>query len=223
MDIQKNLTYIRSILPDQITLLAISKTQKPEVILEAYHSGQRAFGENKAQELSLKYPVLPKDIEWHFVGHLQSNKIKTILPFVSLIQSIDSVKLLQVIDAESLKINKITNCLLQFHIASEETKYGFDLAEAVALFSSGVLTDLKNIRIRGVMGMATFTKDKEQVRKEFRSLKNIFDLLKKNYFPTQESFSILSMGMSEDYQVAIEEGSTLIRIGTSIFGNRISQ
>lgn len=220
MSIQDNFSFFRSQLPATVDLLAISKTQSVEVIREAYSTGQRAFGENKAQEMLSKYPLLPKDIEWHFVGHLQTNKVKIILPVVHLIHSVDSEKLLQVINVESQKINKITDCLLQFYIASEETKYGFDFPESVSLMESTWFQQMNHIRLRGVMGMATFTEDKQQVRMEFRNLKNIFNALKYKYFQQQDSFNIVSMGMSDDYPLAIEEGSTLIRIGTALFGER---
>lgn len=202
-------------------LVAVSKTHSVEEIMEAYQTGQRCFAENKAQELSAKQPLLPSDIEWHFIGHLQSNKVKYIAPFVSLIHSVDSLKLLQVIDKEASKNGRTISCLLQFHIAEEDTKFGLDIEEAEEILESKAYRELKNISIAGIMSMATFTDDYDQVRREFRHLKAIFDQLKGKYFAHDPAFREISMGMSDDYEIAVSEGSTLVRIGSSIFGARI--
>lgn len=234
MSIQQNLQKIKSDLPTQVTLVAISKTKPVEAILEAYNSGQRIFGENKVQEMCDKQLLLPTDIQWHIVGHLQSNKVKYIAPFVSLIHAVDSLKLLQEINKQAAKNNRIIDCLLQIYIAQEETKFGLNFEEAEQLLSSPTFQDLKNVRIVGLMGMASNTDNTEQVRMEFRSLKNFFDKIKSqelriksqdSRLKTQDSrletpYSILSMGMSSDYNIAIEEGSTMVRIGSSIFGER---
>ena len=220
MNISKNIENISSELPEHIRLIAISKTKPNDDIIEAYNSGHKVFGENKAQELISKQAELPGDIEWHFVGHLQSNKVKYLAPFVSMIHSVDKLKLLKEINKRAKNEERVIDCLLQFHIAEEESKFGLDLEEAKNLINSQVFPELKNVRIAGVMGMATFTENEEQVRKEFRSLKNIFDFLKENYFSAQECFKEISMGMTNDYKIAIEEGSTMVRIGSAIFGER---
>jgi pyridoxal phosphate enzyme (YggS family) len=220
MDIKKNLEAIRSELPVNVKLIAVSKTKPVSMIQEAYNAGQKVFGENKAQEMAAKYPQLPKDIEWHFIGHMQSNKVKYIAPFVSLIHSVDSLKLLKEINKQALKNNRTIDCLLQFHIASEETKFGLNLEEAGAILTNGEFMELKNVRICGVMGMATFTSNNNVIRKEFKNLKNIFEKLKNKYFDDKKYFKEISMGMSGDYKIAVEEGSTMVRIGTKIFGER---
>jgi len=220
MDIKKNLEAIRSELPVNVKLIAVSKTKPVSMIQEAYNAGQKVFGENKAQEMAAKYPQLPKDIEWHFIGHMQSNKVKYIAPFVSLIHSVDSLKLLKEINKQALKNNRTIDCLLQFHIASEETKFGLNLEEAGAILTNGEFMELKNVRICGVMGMATFTNNNNVIRKEFKNLKNIFEKLKNKYFDDKKYFKEISMGMSGDYKIAVEEGSTMVRIGTKIFGER---
>ncbi len=220
MSIQQNLQKIKSDLPTQVTLVAISKTKPVEAILEAYNSGQRIFGENKVQEMCDKQLLLPTDIQWHIVGHLQSNKVKYIAPFVSLIHAVDSLKLLQEINKQAAKNNRIIDCLLQIYIAQEETKFGFNFEEAEQLLSSPTFQDLKNVRIVGLMGMASNTDNTEQVRMEFRSLKNFFDKIKNQDSRLETTYTILSMGMSSDYTIAIEEGSTMVRIGSSIFGER---
>ncbi|NOY95430.1 MAG: YggS family pyridoxal phosphate-dependent enzyme [Chlorobi bacterium] len=220
MNIRENIRKIKEGLPSNVTLVAVSKTKPVEDILEAYDSGHHIFGENKVQDLVQKYEALPKDIEWHMIGHLQTNKVKYIAPFIHLIHAVDSLKLLKVINKEALKNGRVVPCLLQFHIALEETKYGLSLNEAEELLSSKDYKELTNVEIQGVMGMATFTDDKEKIRKEFRYLKGIFDELKSKYFGNEASFKEISMGMSDDYLLAIEEGSTLIRIGSSIFGPR---
>lgn len=220
MTIADRLNRIIQNLPEGVRLAAVSKTHSPEQIMEAYQAGQRCFAENKAQELAAKYPVLPADIEWHFIGHLQTNKVKYITPFVAMIHSVDSLRLLQAINREANKNDRIIPCLLQFHIAGEETKFGLSPEEADYLLRSAEFRVLQNIRIAGVMGMATFTEDWQQVRTEFRNLKNIFDRLKRDFFSEDPHFREISMGMSDDYSIAIEEGSTLVRIGSSIFGAR---
>ncbi len=220
MEIQERLRNFLSQIPEGITLVAVSKTKPVVLIKEAYDAGHRIFGENKAQELAEKKPQLPDDIEWHFIGHLQRNKVKYIAPFVSLIHAVDSLKLLKEINKQAQNSNRIIPCLLQFHIATEETKFGLNYDEASELLASEEYRSMKNISIAGVMGMATFTDDMELVRREFRSLKNYFDRLKENHFRDDNAFKEISMGMSNDYRVAIEEGSTIIRIGTKIFGSR---
>jgi pyridoxal phosphate enzyme (YggS family) len=220
MSIATNIKTIKDGLPKGITLVAVSKTKPIEDILEAYDAGHRIFGENKVQELTIKYEELPKDIEWHYIGHLQSNKIKYITPFVSLIHGVDSKKLLLAINKEGKKVNRIIKCLFQFHIAQEETKFGFSLNEAAEILKENILEDIPFIEICGVMGMATYTNDQQQIAKEFRHLHDIFQNLKSNYFSKQNSFEHISMGMSGDYPIAIKEGSTLVRVGSSIFGAR---
>jgi len=220
MNIKSNLQDIQKQIPPHVKLIAVSKTKPIEDILEAYHTGQLMFGENKAQELQLKYTQLSKDIQWHFIGHLQTNKIKYIAPFVHLIHSVDSFKLLVEIDKEAKKNDRIIDCLLQFYIATEETKYGFDMEEAELSLGSEIYSTLKNIRIVGVMGMATYTEDEQLIRTEFKQLKMYFDTLKAKYFANNDSFKELSMGMTSDYHIAIEEGSTMVRIGSAIFGER---
>ena len=218
--IQENLNKIRNTIPLNVTLVAVSKTKPVTDLQEAYDAGQRIFGENKALEMRDKHQQLPKDIQWHFIGHLQTNKIKYIAPFVTLIHSIDSASLLEAVNKEAAKNNRIIDCLLQFHIAQEETKFGLDMKEATTLLESESFKNLKNINICGVMGMATFTDDNEQIRNEFKTLKNIFNTLKDSYFKNSEAFKEISMGMSDDYPIAIEEGATLVRVGSKIFGVR---
>jgi len=220
MSIHENLRAIRSELPSGTRLVAISKTKPAEAILEAYQAGQRVFGENKALEMAEKHLVLPSDIEWHFVGHLQTNKVKYIAPFVNLIHSVDSLKLLAEIDREGKKINRVISCLLQFHIAAEATKFGLSEEEAGAILKSETFRAFRNIRVTGVMGMATFTDNAGQVRLEFRKLRKIFMNLKSEFFADSQGFKEISMGMSDDFPIAIEEGSTLVRIGSLIFGER---
>ena len=218
--IQKNLNIVRATVPSNVTLIAVSKTKPVSDLQEAYDAGQRIFGENKALEMRDKHQVLPEDIQWHFIGHLQTNKIKYIAPFVTLIHAIDSLSLLEAVNKEAVKNNRVIDCLLQFHIAQEDTKFGLDMEEAKALLESDSFKDLKNVNIVGVMGMATFTDDSAQVRNEFKNLKNIFDTLKENYFADKDSFKEISMGMSDDYPIAIEEGATMVRVGSKIFGAR---
>lgn len=218
--IQENLNKVRATIPSNVTLIAVSKTKPIADLQEAYDAGQRIFGENKALEMRDKHQELPKDIQWHFIGHLQTNKIKYIAPFVTLIHSIDSASLLEAVNKEAVKNNRIIDCLLQFHIAQEDTKFGLDVEEAINMLNSDNFKNLKNINIVGVMGMATFTDDVNQVRNEFKSLKNIFDTLKDGYFKDNDSFKEISMGMSDDYSIAIEEGATMVRVGSKIFGAR---
>ncbi len=218
--IKENLINIKNSIPSNVTLVAVSKTKPNELIEEAYSSGHRIFGENKAQELKNKAEVLPKDIEWHFIGHLQSNKVKYIAPYASLIHSIDSLKLLTEVNKQALKNKRIIDCLLQFHIATEESKFGLSLEEVDKILTSNEFSSLKNIRIVGVMGMASFINSEEQVRNEFTSLKHIFIQLKNSFFIQSENFKTISMGMSGDYKLAIEEGSTMVRVGSAIFGIR---
>jgi hypothetical protein len=220
MSIAENIDQVKANLPVQVQLVAVSKTKPAALLMEAYAHGQRAFGENKVQELAWKFEELPKDIEWHFIGHMQTNKVKYIAPFVHLIHGVDSFKLLKTIDAEAKKVNRIIPCLLQFHIAEEETKFGLSMDEVTEMLKSDEFHHLKNIQISGVMGMATYTDDEKQIRKEFASLKTIFETLKSAYFSESPEFREISMGMSGDYRIAVEEGSTMVRIGSTIFGER---
>lgn len=218
--ISEQIKSIQASLPEGVRLIAVSKFHPNEAILEAYEAGQRLFGENHVQELTAKHESLPNDIEWHFIGHLQTNKVKYIAPFVSLIHGIDTPKLLRVVDKEGTKVGRIIPCLLQIHIATEETKFGFSREECLEMLSSGILSELQHVQICGLMGMATNTDDEEQIRKEFHTQHSLFEELKASYFKDVPSFKELSMGMSDDYPIAIEEGSTLIRVGTKIFGER---
>jgi pyridoxal phosphate enzyme (YggS family) len=211
---------LRELASRNARLVAVSKTHPPERILEIYQQGQRIFGENRAQEMLEKHAALPADIEWHLIGHLQTNKVKYIAPFVSLIHSADSLKLLQEIDKQANKVGRVIDCLLQFHIAQEETKFGLDESEAREMLSSEAFRQLENIRICGVMGMATFTDDEAQVRSEFRRLKAIFEKIRQEFFLDKPYFKEISMGMSGDWRIAVEEGSTMLRIGSLIFGER---
>lgn len=214
--IGKNVQNIKSKLPKNVTLVAVSKTKPIVDLQEAYDAGQRVFGENKIQEMAEKFDALPKDIKWHMIGHLQSNKVKYMAHFVDLIHGVDKLKTLKEINKQAKKHDRVINCLLQVKIAKEETKFGFSFEEVIATLSSEELKELDNIKIIGFMGMATFTDDKEQLEEEFLSLKNLFDQLKTQH----SSIETLSMGMSGDYQLAIENGSTMIRVGSSIFGQR---
>jgi len=204
-------------IPPHVKLVVVSKTVPVEIIRDVYNTGYRIFGENRAQAIIEKQALLPVDIEWHFIGHLQTNKVKYIAPFVSMIHSVDSFKLLKEINKEAAKNGRIISCLLQFHIATEETKFGLDMAEAKEILYHPELPELKNVRICGVMGMATFTENNDLVRKEFRTLKEIFTTIQTGFFRDDPSFREISMGMSGDYRIAIEEGSTIVRIGTAIF------
>lgn len=218
--IKSQLSVIKSQLPQGVQLIAVSKTKPVEDLQEAYDAGQRLFGENKALEMRDKHQVLPDDIQWHFIGHLQTNKIKYIIPFVSLIHSIDSLPLLAAVNHEAEKHQRVVDCLLQFHIATEETKYGFTLEEAQEMLSGSDFATFANVRIVGVMGMATNTENKEQVRSEFRHLHDIFQTLRDQYFADKAYYKECSMGMSGDYPIAMEEGATLVRVGSAIFGAR---
>lgn len=217
--ITTNLHTIKNTIPNQVTLVAVSKTKPVSEILEAYNAGQRVFGENKIQEMAQKFDEMPKDIEWHMIGHLQRNKVKYMAHFVHLIHGVDSLKTLKEINKQALKHDRIINCLLQLKIASEDTKFGLSFNEAQNIVTSSELSALKNINIQGVMGMASFTNDKQIVKLEFKTLKTYFDILKEH---TSFNFNpiIISMGMSGDYQIAIEEGSTMVRVGSAIFGHR---
>ncbi|MBA3665760.1 MAG: YggS family pyridoxal phosphate-dependent enzyme [Bacteroidetes bacterium] len=216
MSVKENLIAIKKSLPAQVTLVAVSKTKPNELILQAYDAGQRDFGENYVQELADKYEQLPKDIQWHFIGHLQSNKVKYIVPFVHLIHGVDSFKLLKVINKQAEKINSVVNCLLQLYIAREETKFGFDFEECETVLKSEEFKSLKNICVKGFMAMASNTDDEEEVRREFSSVKQFQEKMLQH----DSRLSVLSYGMSGDYQLAIECGSNMIRIGSSIFGER---
>lgn len=223
MGIAGNISFIRSQIPAYVKLVAVSKTKPVRDILEAYNAGQRIFGENRVQEILTKKDQLPRDTLWHMIGHLQGNKVKSIVPYVHMIQSVDTFKLLGNIDSESQKINKITNCLLQLHIAEEETKSGFSHEELNEAIESAEFKRFKNVKICGIMGMATYTSDNEQVKKEFRFLADCFKTLKEKFFKQDEDFREISMGMSGDYEIALKEGSTMIRIGSLIFGERIKR
>ena len=220
MNIRENIDLIRRSVPSHVRLIAVSKTQGTGNIMEAYSAGHRIFGENKVQELVSKASVLPADIQWHFIGHLQTNKVKLLVPFIHMIHSIDSLRLLKEVEKEAGKIDRIIPCLLQFHIASEETKFGLDLEETVQLLESDEYKAMHHIRIQGLMGMATLTNDEDLIRKEFSQLRNNFIRIKATYFTLDRDFRELSMGMTGDYQLAVEEGSTMVRIGTAIFGDR---
>jgi pyridoxal phosphate enzyme (YggS family) len=220
MSIATNLQTIKSTLPNHVTLVAVSKTKPVSDLMEAYNSGQRIFGENKIQEMVDKWEQMPKDIEWHMIGHVQTNKVKYMAPFVNLIHGVDSIKLLEEINKQALKNNRIIDCLLQIHIAEEETKFGLDEEELTALLSSDSFLNMKNIRIVGLMGMATFTDNQNQIKKEFTHLKSIFDSGRNGLQSVSTTLNTLSMGMSGDYQLAIACGSTMVRIGSSIFGKR---
>jgi len=219
-NVSSNIKKIKELIPNGVKIVAVSKTWGPEKIMEAYNTGHRHFGENRVQELLSKKDVLPGDVDWHMIGHLQTNKVKYIVPFVGMIHSVDSLKLLKLINSEAIKVNRVIDCLLQVHIASEEQKFGFSVDELTAVFESGVANELTAVRIRGLMGMATFTSDESKIRSEFRLLKETFMFNKKKYFNASDSFSELSMGMSGDFNIAIEEGSTIVRIGSIIFGSR---
>lgn len=218
--IKENLYKIRQTIPSNVTLVAVSKTKPISALQEVYDAGQRIFGENKIQEMTEKEVLLPKDIQWHLIGHLQTNKVKYIAPFVAMIHSVDSMKLLKEINKEALKNNRTIDCLLQFHIAQEETKFGLSIEEAATILKSREFVEIRNVSIVGIMGMASFTDDEETVRQEFRNLEHYFQILKSHFFKFNEHFKEISMGMSGDYLMAIEEGSTIVRVGSSIFGSR---
>jgi len=219
--IAANIKSLKTKLPANVKLVAVTKTRSVDEILEAYNAGQRYFGENKVQELLNKKDLLPADIEWHLIGHLQSNKVKYIVPFINMIQSVDSFRLLRTINNEALKNRKIVDCLLQLHIAIEETKFGCNMGELIEMIESDDFKEIKNARICGLMGMATFTEDTQIVQSEFSHLSDCFNVLKNKYFVGNPEFKEISMGMSGDYDLAVKRGSTMLRIGTLIFGERI--
>ncbi|MDO5975029.1 YggS family pyridoxal phosphate-dependent enzyme [Flavivirga jejuensis] len=219
MDIKQNLKDIKSLLPEHVTLVAVSKTKPVSDLMEAYDAGQRIFGENKIQEMTDKYETMPKDIEWHMIGHVQSNKVKYMASFVRLIHGVDNIKLLKEINKQAIKHHRVIDCLIQIKIASEDSKFGMTPNEASEIIKSETFSELKNIKIVGLMGMATFTDDENQVKKEFSYLKNTFEDLKP-LNTTNCQLRIISMGMSGDYQLAINCGSTMVRVGSSIFGSR---
>jgi len=218
--ISEKLAKIKNSIPSNVCLVAVSKTKPVADLLEAYEAGQRRFGENKVQEMTEKWEVLPKDIQWHLIGHLQTNKVKYIAPYVHLIHSVDSLKLLAEINKQGEKFHRVISVLLQFYIAKEETKFGLDLEEATQLLNSDEYKSFKNIQVVGVMGMASFTDDESIVKGEFFQLKELFSQLKNTFFQNDDSFKEISMGMSGDYQLAIEQGSTMVRVGSFIFGGR---
>ena len=220
MNIKNNLNNLRQNLPSGCKLIAVSKTKPVEKIMEAYQEGHRLFGENKVQELVPKHEALPKDIEWHMIGHLQSNKVKQIAPFISMIHSVDSVKLLEEINKQAIRATRRIDCLLQVHIAEEESKFGFSPEEVIQFIQSAGGASLKNVKVTGLMGMATLTENSEQIRKEFKGLKKLFEKIKSTASPDNIEMKELSMGMSGDYSIAVEEGSTMIRVGSAIFGER---
>ena len=219
MRIAENIQNIKAALPPEVTLVAVSKTKPVSDLMEAYAAGQRIFGENKIQEMTEKWEQLPKDIEWHMIGHVQSNKVKYMAPYVALIHGVDSLKLLQEINKQAAKNNRVIDCLLQIHIAEEETKFGLDASELEAILNAASFHSLQNIKVIGLMGMATFTEDNAQIQKEFQFLKSLFDQYQSVQWPNFK-LQTLSMGMSGDYQLAIDCGSTMVRIGSSIFGVR---
>jgi hypothetical protein len=219
MIIADNIKAIKATLPENVTLVAVSKTKPVSDLMEAYETGQRIFGENKIQEMADKWEEMPKDIQWHMIGHVQTNKVKYMAPFVALIHGVDSLKLLKEINKQATKNNRVIDCLLQMHIAEEETKFGLDQEELTAILTSVELQEMSNIKIVGLMGMATFTDNKNQIKKEFMLLKSIFDNAAEQKVPNCE-MNIISMGMSGDYPLAIECGSTMVRVGSSIFGGR---
>ncbi|WP_027067239.1 MULTISPECIES: YggS family pyridoxal phosphate-dependent enzyme [Maribacter] len=216
MSIKENLLAVTNTIPNSVTLVAVSKTKPMSLIQEAYDEGQRIFGENRVQEMTEKWQKMPKDIKWHMIGHLQRNKVKYMAEYVSLVHGVDSPRLLAEINKQAEKHNRVISCLLQVHIAEEDTKFGFNEEELLELVSNEEFKTYKHIKIEGLMGMATFTDNMDQVRREFKSLKELYAKLKNNY----TDFNTLSMGMSGDYKIAIEEGSTMVRIGSSIFGSR---
>ena len=220
MSIAENIKQVLSELPEKVRLVAVSKFHPNEAIEEAYRAGQRVFGESKVQEMTAKYESLPKDIEWHFIGHLQTNKVKTVVPIVTLIHSVDSGKLLTAINVEAEKIGKIVDVLLELHVAQEETKYGFDMSDLVCLEKTGMLDNCRNVRVRGVMGMATNTDNETEIRKEFQRIVGVFREMKSGIMAKNPAFDIVSKGMSDDYRIAVEEGSTMVRVGSHIFGPR---
>ncbi|MDL2320150.1 YggS family pyridoxal phosphate-dependent enzyme [Alistipes sp. OttesenSCG-928-B03] len=220
MSIKEQITSIRGELPDGVELVAVSKTHPAEAVVAAYNAGMRVFGENKAQEMRAKHEVLPEDIEWHMIGHMQTNKVKYIAPFVAMIQSVDSVRLLDVIDKEAAKNGRVIDVLMEVYIAQEESKSGWETEELLEYLRSGAHLAKPNIRIRGLMGMASFTDDEQQVRAEFTVLRELHDRVRGEFFADDPAFDTLSMGMTSDWRIAVECGSTMVRIGSAIFGAR---
>lgn len=220
INVKENIRKLQDSLPKGVGLVAVSKFHPVELLREAYDAGQRVFGESRAQELLQKVGQMPDDVKWHFIGHLQTNKVRAIVPYVAMIHSIDSEKLLRVVDSEAERAGRVIGVLLQLHVAQEETKYGMTADECVAMVESGVLAELTHVRVCGVMGMATNTDDENEIRAEFRKIKQVFDLLHEGCLHDSDCFREISMGMSDDYQIAVDEGSTLVRVGHSIFGER---
>lgn len=220
INVKENIRKLQDSLPKGVGLVAVSKFHPVELLREAYDAGQRIFGESRAQELLQKVGQMPGDVKWHFIGHLQTNKVRAIVPYVAMIHSIDSEKLLRVVDSEAERAGRVVDVLLQLHVAQEETKYGMTADECVVMVESGVLAELTHVRVCGVMGMATNTDDENEIRAEFRKIKQVFDLLHEGCLHDSDCFREISMGMSDDYQIAVEEGSTLVRVGHSIFGER---
>jgi pyridoxal phosphate enzyme (YggS family) len=220
MDIKRTIPAICATLPESVRLVAVSKFHPAETINVAYEAGQRLFGESRVQELIAKQPLLPEDIEWHFIGTLQTNKVRYLAPFISMIQSVDTLRLLQEIDRQAKTYDRIIRVLIEVHIAEEDSKHGFSVDECKALFTGGVFRQYRNVQVCGLMGMATFTEDQTRVRREFARLRHLFEAIKAMPDTREDLFTVLSMGMSDDYKIAIEEGSTMVRIGTGIFGTR---
>jgi len=219
MSISANFLSLKSHISENVTIVVVSKFQEKDNIMQVYDCGHRVFAENKVQEILRKKDILPPDIQWHMIGHLQRNKVKQISPFISMIHSVDSLKLLREINKQAEKDERVIDCLLQFFIASEETKFGLDMKEATQMIEDTTFSSFKHVRVCGVMGMASFEDNTNIVRNEFKELKNIFDNLKAKYFSDEASFNTISMGMTNDYNIAIEEGSTMLRIGSKIFQN----
>lgn len=220
MSVRENLLQVKSQVPDNVCLIAVSKTKPVEAIQEAYDCGQRVFGENKAQEMRDKHAVLPQDIQWHMIGHLQENKIKYIIPYVTMIHSIDSLKLLKEVNKKAIQCERVVDCLIEMDISHEDSKFGLSIEELRDMLESEDFQAMNNVRICGLMGIGSITDDREKTRQEFRNLKNMFEDIRKEYFQDKEYFTHISMGMSGDYDIAIEEGSTFVRVGSKIFGER---
>lgn len=220
MSVRENLLQVKSQVPDNVCLIAVSKTKPVEAIQEAYDCGQRVFGENKAQEMRDKHAVLPQDIQWHMIGHLQENKIKYIIPYVTMIHSIDSLKLLKEVNKKAMQCERVVDCLIEMDISHEDSKFGLSIEELRDMLESEDFQAMNNVRICGLMGIGSITDDREKTRQEFRNLKNMFEDIRKEYFQGKEYFTHISMGMSGDYDIAIEEGSTFVRVGSKIFGER---
>lgn len=220
MSVKENLRQLRSTIPAGVELVAVSKFHPVEALQEAYDEGQRVFGESRANELVAKAKVMPDDVKWHFIGHLQTNKVRQILPYVALIHSVDSERLLRLIDSESVRIGRRTDVLMQLHVAKEETKFGFTPEELIDTVTTGLIAELKGVNIVGVMGMASNVDDEERIREDFKEIRKAFDSLKSTVFAGNDEFRVVSMGMSHDWEMAVDEGGNMIRVGTSIFGER---